>query len=47
MKYTVIVSNIGTVGTYKNKKEAIEVMNKYIKQSKSGKGRAGIGTINK
>ena len=38
--YAVIVSNIGTVGTYKTKDEALEEFNSYVKLSRQPYTRA-------
>lgn len=39
--YTLIVGNIGTIGTYDSLVEAMKHYNEYVTQSKSGVGRAG------
>ena len=38
--YSVHVSNLGLVGAYKTKEEAMSVFNEYVEQSRSPYGRA-------
>lgn len=38
--YSVVVSNIGTVGTYKTKDEALDKFNSYVELSRQNSGRA-------
>lgn len=41
MRYEVIVGNIGTVHSGSNKSEALKHWREYVRQSKTGTGRAG------
>jgi len=43
--YAVIVSNIGTVGTYKTKDEALEKFNSYVELSRQPYGRASNESV--
>jgi hypothetical protein len=41
VNYEVVVGNIGTVVSTPNRKRARQIANEYIRQSKTGRGRAG------
>lgn len=43
--YSVVVSNIGTVGTYKTKDEALEEFNSYVELSRQPYGRASNESV--
>lgn len=43
--YSVHVSNLGLVGAYKTKEEAMSVFNEYVEQSRSGYGRASNESV--
>jgi hypothetical protein len=43
--YTVNVSNLGLIGAYKTKEEAMSVFNEYVEQSRSGYGRASAESV--
>lgn len=43
--YSVLVSNIGTVGTYKTKDEALEKFNSYVELSRQPYGRASNESV--
>jgi hypothetical protein len=43
--YSVIVSNIGTVGTYKTKDEALHKFNSYVELSRQMYGRASNESV--
>ena len=43
--YSVVVSNIGMVGTYKTKGEALDVFNSYVELSRQPYGRASNESV--
>lgn len=43
--YSVVVSNIGTVGTYKTKNDALDVFNYYVELSRQTYGRASNESV--
>lgn len=43
--YSVVVSNIGMVGTYKTKDEALEEFNSYVELSRQPYGRASNESV--
>ena len=43
--YNVVVSNIGMVGAYKTKEEALQVFNEYVEMSRQAYGRASNESV--
>lgn len=43
--YNVVVSNIGMVGAYKTKEEALQVFNEYVESSRDPFGRAANESV--
>jgi hypothetical protein len=43
--YNVVVSNIGMVGAYKTKEEALDVFNYYVELSRQSYGRASNESV--
>jgi len=43
--YNVVVSNIGMIGAYKTKEEALDVFNEYVELSRQSYGRASNESV--